>query len=73
MCIRDRPYLAYVNPTTNEIELAVRPFDTLPWETEIINEGAEPSIAYNKNTELQTIAFVQPWTGELQVVDGYFH
>jgi len=69
----ERPYVAYANPTTNEIEIAVRPFESLPWENEVVSEGAEPSIDYNKTTEMQAIAYVQPWTGELHVVDGYFH
>lgn len=66
------PYIAYTNPTTHEVELAVRPFEGLPWQNVIIGEGGEASIDYNRHTERQTLGYVSP-SSDLVVVDGFYH
>ncbi len=67
------PYVAYVEPGEGSLELKVRLDEDKPWSgSDVIDEGAEPSMDYNPATGRQSIAYTEPGSGELRVVDGFW-
>jgi hypothetical protein len=68
-----QPAIANVDPAEGTVRVAVRNGTSLAWGFDTIDEGAQPSMDYNELTQVQTIAYVDPISGELSVVDGFWY
>lgn len=66
------PYIAFTDPFAELVELAVKPSEDVGWQIDTIAQGSEPTLDYNLETDLHSIAYVDHYTGELIVVDGTF-